>query len=1019
MKFGKHIQKIQLEIPEYAASFVDYKALKRLIKSLSATPLLTAQNEPSDPQASLQANKATFFFKLEGELVKVNTFYLQKEAELKLRLKSLLEKKRAMQSQPNPVSKLSSRYISIEEGFKQFSSHLSKLQQFVEVNALAFSKILKKWDKTSKSREKEIYLSRAVEIQPCFNRDIISDLSDQATSNLLEFSAWADGDEIQYASNHIDSGYQEAIAERSRAQSLERDDGEAESQIIQAVISGNTSVLGEWANRINSFQDARERITRVFLSTADEAPDSSLDLLFSTKLVDLNALDEISNRNILHKASMSGRIKLLDMGLDGSANIRKSDTYGRIPLHYASMHGHVEIVRKLADAAPDTIDFKDHDNFTPLVHAIVKSHLNCVQTLLSRPDHARIDPLGENDHIPLNLACQHGSIPIVKLLLGQNPQVLPDAEGLYPQHLVARSADTPELLLLLKEHGANLDQADKLYQWTPLFHAASEGKVQCLETLLRLGANTDATDEKGLYAMYYATWEGHLECMRLLAAKENGVSSSTSTTSQSLSYPSKPSAPPSSMPAPMGMDADSIPDIHLPPPIIPVRRYGHNFLESKTFVVINFANLGFDPIKFYDTNYPASRLTISSKSSNLIPRNIPLPMQDDAKVISFQIDDLESFSIEFDIYPTFGAKVIARTEATSQIFTGWDRSSGLCLLPLFDPRLRALGEIRFQFQIVKPFVGMPLEITHFATYWKATSQLESHPSAFVTGSSLSGNYVRLFVQLTSAGNVVLYPRWTVNHAGLNIPVQALRLEHVGIIGAEQRSIALKSLKEARPDDIPLIHKALASTVWSLQEVLLMLPAQVNVELHVLYPSSSELEETKPHYVPDMNHYVDSLLKIVFDDARKTREQPNTLNRSVVFSSFNPDICVALNWKQPNYPVLLCNELGVASGASSPTVRSSGRTTISVKEAVHISRNNNLMGLISSSRLLGLAPSLITAIKTAGLVLITDVSEVADVRDERRDPIANTASSAFFGVPEGVDGTLKGNGVLRFNDSIDM
>lgn len=30
-KFGKQIQKRQLEIPEYAASFVDYKALKKVI----------------------------------------------------------------------------------------------------------------------------------------------------------------------------------------------------------------------------------------------------------------------------------------------------------------------------------------------------------------------------------------------------------------------------------------------------------------------------------------------------------------------------------------------------------------------------------------------------------------------------------------------------------------------------------------------------------------------------------------------------------------------------------------------------------------------------------------------------------------------------------------------------------------------------------------------------------------------------------------------------------------------------
>ncbi|KAK1076721.1 phosphate system positive regulatory protein pho81 [Friedmanniomyces endolithicus] len=149
-KFGKHIQKRQLDIPEYAASFVDYKALKKLIKRLSATPVLPAQQATDqgealqDSQAALQANKATFFFRLERELEKVNTFYLQKEAELKLRLRTLLDKKRMLEFRATPASKLSSSYVTIDEGFRMFGNDLDKLQQFVEVNQTAFSKILKK-----------------------------------------------------------------------------------------------------------------------------------------------------------------------------------------------------------------------------------------------------------------------------------------------------------------------------------------------------------------------------------------------------------------------------------------------------------------------------------------------------------------------------------------------------------------------------------------------------------------------------------------------------------------------------------------------------------------------------------------------------------------------------------------------------------------------------------------------------------------------------------------------------------
>jgi CDK inhibitor PHO81 len=45
-KFGKHIQKRQLEIPEYAASFVDYKALKK-VNLRATTTCMRCQNNTS------------------------------------------------------------------------------------------------------------------------------------------------------------------------------------------------------------------------------------------------------------------------------------------------------------------------------------------------------------------------------------------------------------------------------------------------------------------------------------------------------------------------------------------------------------------------------------------------------------------------------------------------------------------------------------------------------------------------------------------------------------------------------------------------------------------------------------------------------------------------------------------------------------------------------------------------------------------------------------------------------------
>lgn len=60
----------------------------------------------------------------------------------------------------------------------------------------------------------------------------------------------------------------------------------------------------------------------------------------------------------------------------------------------------------------------------------------------------------------------------------------------------------------------------------------------------------------------------------------------------------------------------------------------------------------------------------------------------------------------------------------------------------------------------------------------------------------------------------------------------------------------------------------------------------------------------------------------------------------------------------------------------------------------------------------MVPALIEAIKAQGLVLVTDRS------GESRMNVTQM-SEPFPRLPEGIDGVLKANGVLRFNESIDM
>lgn len=67
------------------------------------------------------------------------------------------------------------------------------------------------------------------------------------------------------------------------------------------------------------------------------------------------------------------------------------------------------------------------------------------------------------------------------------------------------------------------------------------------------------------------------------------------------------------------------------------------------------------------------------------------------------------------------------------------------------------------------------------------------------------------------------------------------------------------------------------------------------------------------------------------------------------------------------------------------------------------------------------PALVDSIKELGLVLVADTS---DEPSEKIVPAGmttttTTPNAAAYRMPAGVNGVMRGSGVLRFNDTIDM
>lgn len=107
------------------------------------------------------------------------------------------------------------------------------------------------------------------------------------------------------------------------------------------------------------------------------------------------------------------------------------------------------------------------------------------------------------------------------------------------------------------------------------------------------------------------------------------------------------------------------------------------------------------------------------------------------------------------------------------------------------------------------------------------------------------------------------------------------------------------------------------------------------------------------YAVELNSFVDTVLTKVYDLGQ---------GRDILFSSFNPDICLILSFKQPSIPVLFLTDAGASPVGD---IRAS-----SLQEAVRFASRWNLLGIVSQAEPLVLCPRLVRIVKESGLVCVS-------------------------------------------------
>ncbi|KAL8714353.1 MAG: hypothetical protein Q9220_001686 [cf. Caloplaca sp. 1 TL-2023] len=381
--------------------------------------------------------------------------------------------------------------------------------------------------------------------------------------------------------------------------------------------------------------------------------------------------------------------------------------------------------------------------------------------------------------------------------------------------------------------------------------------------------------------------------------------------------------------------------------------------------------------------------------------------------------------------------------------------------------LEVIGSVNFNFLIIKPFTHPNMTITENQTYWKSMSSTmvighrglgknmasrkslqlgENTIQSFIAAANLGASYVEFDVQLTKDHVPVIYHDFLVSETGIDAPVHTLTLEqflHINDSRTPRSSrpsspvLRDRNLEKVKIVD-PRRHRSMSlghsdhesstsmtermkhtrdfkekgfkgnsrgnfiqAPFTTLEEMFKKLPQHVGFNIEMKYPMLHESEEQEMDtYAVELNSFVDTVLTKVYDLGH---------GRPIIFSSFNPDICLLLSFKQPSIPILFLTDAGTSPVGD---IRAS-----SLQEAVRFASRWNLLGIVTAAEPLVLCPRLVKVVKESGLVCVSYGvlnNEGRNVRlqvDEGIDAVIVDSVLAIRKGLTGEEGSAKENVVL--------
>jgi ankyrin repeat protein len=223
----------------------------------------------------------------------------------------------------------------------------------------------------------------------------------------------------------------------------------------------------------------------------------------------------------MYRAAEHGHVEVIKSLAQAGANINQAKTDdGASPLFAACQAGHLSVVEVLLALGADVNQSTTNDGSTPLLIASSGDNVSILEALLARG--ADINQAKTTDGAsPLFAACQAGHLSVVEALLAHGAcinQARTDI-GASPLFIASFFGHFSVVAALLSQ-SADVNQSRTDNGTTPLCIASENGHTRTVESLLDGGANVNqATTDFGSTPLFAAVFNGHFSVVGVLLAR--------------------------------------------------------------------------------------------------------------------------------------------------------------------------------------------------------------------------------------------------------------------------------------------------------------------------------------------------------------------------------------------------------------------------------------------------------------------------------------------------------------------